>query len=236
MTELLRVDHIESSYGASQVLFGISLNIGVGEVVTLLGKNGMGKTTTIKSIMGIMKPNSGNIYFKGNQINGEPSFKVAQAGIGLVPEGRQIFPNLSVYENLVATAANRRNDSDPWTVDKIFTLFPALADRQLNAGNQLSGGEQQMLAISRALMTNPDLLILDEATEGLAPLVRDDIWRVLEELKSVGQSILVIDKNVEALTKIANKHYIIEKGTVVWSGSSKELSTDKDIQHRYLGV
>ena len=236
MTELLRVDHIESSYGASQVLFGISLDIGVGEVVTLLGKNGMGKTTTIKSIMGIMKPNSGNIYFKGNQINGEPSFKVAQAGIGLVPEGRQIFPNLSVYENLVATAANRRNDSDPWTVDKIFTLFPALADRQLNAGNQLSGGEQQMLAISRALMTNPDLLILDEATEGLAPLVRDDIWRVLEELKSVGQSILVIDKNVEALTKIANKHYIIEKGTVVWSGSSKELSTDKDIQHRYLGV
>ena len=236
MTELLRVDHIESSYGASQVLFGISLDIGVGEVVTLLGKNGMGKTTTIKSIMGIMKPNSGNIYFKGNQINGEPSFKVAQAGIGLVPEGRQIFPNLSVYENLVATAANRRNDSDPWTVDKIFTLFPALADRQLNAGNQLSGGEQQMLAISRALMTNPDLLILDEATEGLAPLVRDDIWRVLEELKSVGQSILVIDKNVEALTKIANKHYIIEKGTVVWSGSSKELSNDKDIQHRYLGV
>ena len=236
MTELLRVDHIESSYGASQVLFGISLDIGVGEVVTLLGKNGMGKTTTIKSIMGIMKPNSGNIYFKGNQINGEPSFKVAQAGIGLVPEGRQIFPNLSVYENLVATAANRRNDSDPWTVDKIFTLFPALADRQLNAGNQLSGGEQQMLAISRALMTNPDLLILDEATEGLAPLVRDDIWRVLEELKSVGQSILVIDKNVEALTKIANKHYIIEKGTVVWSGSSKELSTDKDTQHRYLGV
>jgi len=236
MTELLRVDQIESSYGASQVLFGISLDIGVGEVVTLLGKNGMGKTTTIRSIMGLMKPKSGNIFFKGSPIIGEPSFKVAQSGIGLVPEGRQIFPNLSVFENLVATAANRRNDSDPWTIDKIFALFPALADRQLNAGNQLSGGEQQMLAISRALMTNPDLLILDEATEGLAPLIRDDIWRVLEELKSFGQSILVIDKNVEALTKIANKHYIIEKGMVVWSGSSKALSADEDIQHRYLGV
>ena len=236
MTELLRVDQIESSYGASQVLFGISLDIGAGEVVTLLGKNGMGKTTTIRPIMGIIKPNSGNVYFKGIQINGEPSFKVAQAGIGLVPEGRQIFPNLNVYENLVATAANRRNDSDPWTINKIFDLFPALADRQLNAGNQLSGGEQQMLAISRALMTNPDLLILDEATEGLAPLIRDDIWRVLEELKSGGQSILVIDKNVDALTKIANKHYIIEKGLVVWSGSSKELRADEDIQHLYLGV
>ena len=186
--------------------------------------------------MGLMKPKSGNIFFKGSPIIGEPSFKVAQSGIGLVPEGRQIFPNLSVFENLVATAANRRNDSDPWTIDKIFALFPALADRQLNAGNQLSGGEQQMLAISRALMTNPDLLILDEATEGLAPLIRDDIWRVLEELKSFGQSILVIDKNVEALTKIANKHYIIEKGMVVWSGSSKALSADEDIQHRYLGV
>lgn len=236
MTELLRVDQIESFYGASQVLFGVSLDIGVGEVVTLLGKNGMGKTTTIRSIMGIMKPNSGNVYFKGIQINGEPSFKVAQAGIGLVPEGRQIFPNLSVYENLVATAANRRNDSDPWSIDKIFSLFPALADRQLNAGSQLSGGEQQMLAISRALMTNPDLLILDEATEGLAPLIRDDIWKVLEELKSVGQSILVIDKNVEALTKIASRHYIIEKGLVVWSGTSKQLISDEDIQHRYLGV
>jgi len=236
MAELLRIDNIESSYGASQVLFGISLEVGVGEVVTLLGRNGMGKTTTIRSIMGLLYPHAGGIYFKGNKIDGYPSFKVAQAGLGLVPEGRQIFPNLSVYENLISTAANRGNKKEPWTVEKILSLFPLLADRQSNAGSQLSGGEQQMLAISRALMTNPDLLILDEATEGLAPLVRDDIWRVLAQLKSAGQSILVIDKNVEALTKIADKHFIIEKGVVVWSGNSKELREDEELQHRYLGV
>jgi branched-chain amino acid transport system ATP-binding protein len=236
MTELLRVDDIESSYGASQVLFGISIRVGVGEVVTLLGRNGMGKTTTIRSIMGLMKPHAGKILFKEQLINGEPSYKVAQAGIGLVPEGRQIFPNLSVHENLVATAANRGSKKDPWTVDKIYSLFPALAVRQSNSGNQLSGGEQQMLAISRALMTNPDLLILDEATEGLAPLVRDDIWDVLEQLKLAGQSILVIDKNVGALCKIADQHYIIEKGVVVWSGNSEELQKDEKLQHRYLGV
>ena len=236
MAELLRVENIESSYGASQVLFGISLEVGIGEVVTLLGRNGMGKTTTIRSIMGLMHPHGGEIHLKGQPIHGEPSFKVAQAGIGLVPEGRQIFPNLSVYENLVATAANRGGKPDPWNVKKIFELFPPLAARQANAGNQLSGGEQQMLAVSRALMTNPDLLILDEATEGLAPLVRDDIWRVLQELKATGQSILVIDKNVDALTRIADRHYIIEKGTVVWSGSSDELRQNEDLQHRYLGV
>lgn len=236
MAELLRVENIESSYGASQVLFGISLEVGIGEVVTLLGRNGMGKTTTIRSIMGLMNPHGGEIHLKGQPIHGEPSFKVAQAGIGLVPEGRQIFPNLSVYENLVATAANRGGKPDPWNVKKIFELFPLLAARQTNAGNQLSGGEQQMLAVSRALMTNPDLLILDEATEGLAPLVRDDIWRVLQELKATGQSILVIDKNVDALTRIADRHYIIEKGTVVWSGSSDELRQNEDLQHRYLGV
>jgi branched-chain amino acid transport system ATP-binding protein len=236
MADLLRVDSIESSYGASQVLFGISLEIGTGEVVTLLGRNGMGKTTTIRSIMGLMQPHAGEIHFKGEAIHGEPSYKVAQAGLGLVPEGRQIFPNLSVFENMVATAANRGNKPDPWTTEKIFALFPALAERQTNAGNQLSGGEQQMLAVSRALMTNPDLLILDEATEGLAPLIRDDIWRVLEQLKAAGQSILVIDKNVDALTRIADRHYIIEKGKVVWSGDSDALKQDEELQHRYLGV
>ncbi|MBT3914848.1 MAG: ABC transporter ATP-binding protein [Rhodospirillaceae bacterium] len=236
MAELLRVENIESSYGASQVLFGLSLEVGTGEVVTLLGRNGMGKTTTIRSIMGLLHPHGGEIYLKGQAIQGEPSFKVAQAGLGLVPEGRQIFPNLSVWENLVATAANRSQLPDAWTVEKIFDLFPALAERQTNAGNQLSGGEQQMLAVSRALMTNPDLLILDEATEGLAPLIRDDIWRVLEQLKAAGQSILVIDKNVDALTRIADRHYIIEKGKVVWSGSSDELKQDEELQHRYLGV
>ena len=236
MAELLRVENIESSYGASQVLFGLSLEVGTGEVVTLLGRNGMGKTTTIRSIMGLLHPHGGEIYLKGQAIQGEPSFKVAQAGLGLVPEGRQIFPNLSVWENLVATAANRSQLPDAWTVEKIFDLFPALAERQTNAGNQLSGGEQQMLSVSRALMTNPDLLILDEATEGLAPLIRDDIWRVLEQLKAAGQSILVIDKNVDALTRIADRHYIIEKGKVVWSGSSDELKQDEELQHRYLGV
>ena len=233
MAELLRVENIESSYGASQVLFGISIEVGVGEVVTLLGRNGMGKTTTIRSIMGLLKPHAGEIYFKEQLITGEPSFKVAQAGIGLVPEGRQIFPNLNVHENLVATASNRSNITNPWTVEKIYTLFPALADRQSNAGNQLSGGEQQMLAISRALMTNPDLLILDEATEGLAPLVRDDIWNVLEQLKSDGQSILVIDKNVDVLCRIADQHYIIEKGVVVWSGGSDNLQKDFDEENKF---
>jgi branched-chain amino acid transport system ATP-binding protein len=236
MAELLRVENIESSYGASQVLFGISIKVGVGEVVTLLGRNGMGKTTTIRSIMGLMKPHAGEIHFKEQRITGEPSYKVAQAGLGLVPEGRQIFPNLSVYENLIATASNRNNIKDPWSVEKIYSLFPALAARQSNAGSQLSGGEQQMLAISRALMTNPDLLILDEATEGLAPLVRDDIWDVLEKLKLDGQSILIIDKNVDALCRIADLHYIIEKGVVVWSGNSTDLQKDEELQHRYLGV
>ena len=236
MAELLRVENIESSYGASQVLFGLSLEVGIGEVVTLLGRNGMGKTTTIRSIMGLLHPHAGEIHLKGQAIQGEPSFKVAQAGIGLVPEGRQIFPNLNVLENLIATAANRSEITDPWTVERIFNLFPLLAERRSNAGNQLSGGEQQMLAISRALMTNPDLLILDEATEGLAPLIRDDIWKVLEQLKIAGQSILVIDKNVDVLTRIADRHYIIEKGKVVWSGSSDELKQNKELQHRYLGV
>ena len=236
MDDLLNVEKIESSYDNSRVLFGITIRIGVGEMVTLLGRNGMGKTSTIRSIMGLLKPHSGEIYFKGKAVTGYPSYKVAQEGIGLVPEGRQIFPNLSVVENLVATEANRLSKRDPWSVSKVFELFPALKDRKNHMGNQLSGGEQQMLAISRALMTNPELLILDEATEGLAPLIRAEIWKVLETLKSQKQSILVIDKNIDALSRIADRHYIIEKGLVAWSGTSKELSENKELQESYLGV
>ena len=236
MDDLLNVEKIESSYDNSRVLFGITIRIGVGEMVTLLGRNGMGKTSTIRSIMGLLKPHSGEIYFKGKAVTGYPSYKVAQEGIGLVPEGRQIFPNLSVVENLVATEANRLSKRDPWSVRKVFELFPALKDRKNHMGNQLSGGEQQMLAISRALMTNPELLILDEATEGLAPLIRAEIWKVLETLKSQKQSILVIDKNIDALSRIADRHYIIEKGLVAWSGTSKELSENTELQEKYLGV
>lgn len=236
MDDLLNVEKIESSYDNSQVLFGITIRIGVGEMVTLLGRNGMGKTSTIRSIMGLLKPHSGEIYFKGKAVTGYPSYKVAQEGIGLVPEGRQIFPNLSVVENLVATEANRLSKGDPWSVGKVFELFPALKDRKNHMGNQLSGGEQQMLAISRALMTNPELLILDEATEGLAPLIRAEIWKVLEALKAKKQSILVIDKNIDALSRIADRHYIIEKGLVAWSGNSKELSKNTELQEKYLGV
>jgi len=233
---VLKVENIETAYGSSQVLFGVSLGVEAGEVVTLLGRNGMGKTTTISSIMGIIRPRAGAIEFDGSPIMGLPSYKVARAGLGLVPEGRQIFPNLSVRENLEATAANRTERANPWTLDRVFELFPGLAERRTNMGNQLSGGEQQMLAVARALMTNPHLLILDEATEGLAPLIRAEIWRVLQHLKSAGQSILVIDKNVEALTRIADRHYVIEKGRIVWSGSSAALKDNPDIQHRYLGV
>ncbi len=233
---MLEVDNIETSYGASQVLFGMSLTVGAGEVVTLLGRNGMGKSTTIRSIMGMVPPHAGEIRFEGAPIHGLPPYKVARAGLGLVPEGRQIFPNLSLRENLVATAANRTNDVEPWTLDKVLELFPPLAERLTGMGSLHSGGEQQMLAIARALMTNPRLLILDEATEGLAPRIRAEIWRVLERLKAAGQSILVIDKNVEALTRIADRHYIIEKGRVVWSGSSAELRDADDLKHRYLGV
>jgi branched-chain amino acid transport system ATP-binding protein len=233
---MLQVDGLETSYGSSQVLFGISFAVGAGEVVTLLGRNGMGKTTTVRSVMGLVKPQAGTVIFEDDPIHGLPAYKVAQCGLGLVPEGRQIFPNLTVRENLVATAARRSDSPRPWMLDGIYQLFPALAERRANMGNQLSGGEQQMLAIARALMTNPKLLILDEATEGLAPLIRAEIWRVLETLKSQGQSILVIDKNVEALTRIADRHVIIEKGQVVWSGSSAELRAGEELQHRYLGV
>ena len=233
---LLAVENIETCYGLSQVLFGLSLVIAPGEMVTLMGRNGMGKTTTVRSIMGLTQARSGAIHFAGRQIRGLPSYKVAQLGVGLVPEGRQVFPNLNVRENLVATAANRCAAGDPWTLDKVCALFPRLAERTANMATQLSGGEQQMLAIGRALMTNPRLLILDEATEGLAPLIRAEIWQCLTQLKAAGQSILVIDKNVEALIRIADRHYLIERGRVVWTGDSRELAAAPAIQHRYLGV
>ena len=215
---LLAVEKIETRYGLSQVLFGMSLSIAPGEMVTLMGRNGMGKTTTVRSIMGLTPATAGSIRFDGQEIASLPSFRVAQLGIGLVPEGRQIFPNLNTRENLVATASNRMGAADPWTLDKVCELFPRLGERLGSMGNLLSGGEQQMLAVGRALMTNPRLLILDEATEGLAPLIRAEIWSCLTRLKSAGQSILVIDKNVEALTRIADRHYLIERGRVVWSG------------------
>ena len=233
---LLEVDSIDACYGLSQVLFGLSLSVGAGEMVALMGRNGMGKTTTIRSIMGLTPPRAGSIRLAGKDVRGLAAFRIAQLGIGLVPEGRQIFPNLTVRENLVAASANRFGASDPWTLDKIHTLFPRLSERGNNMGNQLSGGEQQMLAIGRALMTNPRLLILDEATEGLAPLIREEIWNCLSMLKARGQSVLVIDKNVENLSRIADRHYIIERGRSVWSGTSEQLIAEPDLQHRYLGI
>ena len=233
---MLEVKGLETSYGLSQVLFGVSFRIEAGQVATLLGRTGMGKTTTVRSIMGMLPCKAGRISFGGTTISGFPSYRIAQAGIGLVPEGRQIFPNLTVRENLVATAANRRGEKEPWTLDRVFDLFSNLKNRSNNYGNQLSGGEQQMLAIGRALMTNPRLLILDEATEGLAPLIRIEIYRPIEKLKAAGLSILVIDKDVKALTRIADVHYMLEKGRVVWTGDSAQLAANVDIQHRYLGV
>ncbi|WP_213772212.1 ABC transporter ATP-binding protein [Bradyrhizobium sp. dw_78] len=233
---LLEIDGIETCYGVSQVLFGLSLQIRSGEMVALMGRNGMGKTTTIRSIMGLTPARAGAIRFAGHDVRKLPSFRIAQLGIGLVPEGRQIFPNLTVRENLVAASGNRLRRSDPWTLDRIHALFPRLAERGNNMGGTLSGGEQQMLAIGRALMTNPLLLILDEATEGLAPLIRDEIWDCLSMLKAQGQSVLVIDKNVENLTRIADRHYIIERGRTVWGGTSGQLIAEPELQHRYLGI
>src|SRR5437870_8930968 len=213
---LLEIDGIETCYGLSQVLFGLQLTIKSGEMIALMGRNGMGKTTTIRSIMGLTPARAGAIRFAGEDVRKLPSYKIAQLGIGLVPEGRQIFPNLTVRENLVAASGNRRGARDPWTLEKIYALFPRLSERSTNMGVTLSGGEQQMLAIGRALMTNPMLLILDEATEGLAPLIREEIWNCLSMLKGQGQSVLVIDKNIEHLTRIADRHYIIERGRAVW--------------------
>jgi branched-chain amino acid transport system ATP-binding protein len=233
---MLSVRDMETAYGTSQVLFGMSLEVGAGEVVTLLGRNGMGKTTTVRSIMGLIPKRAGQVEFNGARIEDWPAYRIAKAGIGLVPEGRQIFPNLTVRENLVATAHNRLGVAAPWTLERVFDRFPGLAARADGMGNELSGGEQQMLAIGRALMTNPALLILDEATEGLAPRIRAEIWRCLEDLKAEGQAILLIDKNIAALARIADRHYIIEKGVAVWTGSSAELESDTGLQHRYLGV
>ena len=233
---MLEVRDLQSAYGRSQVLFGVSMSVGDGQVASLLGRNGMGKTTTVRSIMGITPATSGSIRFEGKPIQNLPSYRVAQAGLGLVPEGRQVFPNLTVRENLLATAANRGGRENPWTLDRVYLLFPNLKERNSQYGDQLSGGEQQMLAIGRALMTNPRLLILDEATEGLAPLVRSEIYRSIERLKAEGMSILVIDKDLRALTRVAEVHYVLEKGRVVWSGSSADLAASRDVQQRYLGV
>jgi branched-chain amino acid transport system ATP-binding protein len=233
---LLDVRGIETCYGLSQVLFGISLALSPGEMVTLMGRNGMGKTTTVRSIMGLTPAMAGSIRFDGREIRALPAYRIAQLGIGLVPEGRQIFPNLTTRENLVATAANRSGGAETWTLERVCELFPRLAERLGSMGNLLSGGEQQMLAIGRALMTNPRLLVLDEATEGLAPLIRAEIWQCLTRLKAEGQSILLIDKNVEALTRIADRHYLIERGRVVWTGTSAELAAAPEVQHQYLGI
>jgi len=233
---MLAVENIATYYGSSQVLFGVSLAVAEGEVVTLLGRNGMGKSTTIRSIMGLTPPARGRITFADRSIERLPSHAIARLGIGLVPEGRQIFPNLTVYENIMATAANRLGKSDPYTLDGVLSIFPRLGERLNSYGNQLSGGEQQMLAVVRALMTNPKLLILDEATEGLAPLVRREIWRGLATLKEHGQAILVIDKNLDALMQLADRHYVMEKGVVVWSGSTALIAGNEQLQARYLGV
>jgi len=233
---MLQISGLTTHYGPSQSLFGIDLYVGTGEVATLLGRNGMGKTTTINSIMGIVKATAGSVKFEGTELVGRASFKTANLGLGLVPEGRQIFPNLSLRENLVATASNHLNAKNPWTIQRIFELFPELAERRTSMGNLLSGGEQQMLAIGRALMTNPKLLILDEATEGLAPLVRQKIWAALNQIRADNMSILVVDKNLSDLLKIADRNHIIERGKIVWTGTSEALRKDKEALHRYLGV
>ena len=236
MNALLDVQGIETYYGESQALFGVSFEVGAREVVTLIGRNGMGKSTTIKTVMGMMAPRKGSIRFADREIGGRPAYQVAREGLGLVPEGRHIFPNLSVRENLVATAENRRNVAEPWTLERVYGMFPRLKEREKNLGSNLSGGEQQMLAIGRALMINPRLLILDEATEGLAPLIRSEIWTCLERLKTSGLSLIVVDKNIGPLLRLADRHYIVEKGRTVWSGTSAMLRAKPQFLHEYVGV
>jgi len=233
---LLEVRGLETAYGTSQVLFGVDFAVNAGEMVTLLGRNGMGKTTTVRSIMGLTRAQAGSIRFRDRAIEREAPDRIARQGIALVPEGRQIFPNLSVREHLIAFAGNRSGRGDPWTPAKVLEFFPRLAERADNMGNHLSGGEQQMLAIGRALVTNPHLLILDEATEGLAPLVREEIWKCLARLREAGQTILVIDKYIERLVRLADRHTIIERGRVAWHGTSAELDANRDLWHRYVGV
>jgi len=233
---LLRAEGVEAAYGSSQVLFGIDLELRRGEVATLLGRNGMGKTTTVRALLGLTPARSGAVVFRGERIESRRPDQIARMGVALVPEGRQIFPNLTVRENLVAFAENRARATRPWTMERVLDLFPALASRSGLMGNQLSGGEQQMLAIGRALITNPELVILDEATEGLAPLIREEVWRCLSMLKAAGQTILVIDKYVERLIPLADHHTIIERGRVAWHGRSTQLAADRALWHRYLGV
>ncbi|MCE2923117.1 MAG: ABC transporter ATP-binding protein [Roseomonas sp.] len=233
---MLTLEGVVAGYGESQVLNGIGFGVGAGQVVTLLGRNGMGKTTTVRAIMGLIRPNAGHIRFDGQDISGEPPYRIAQRGIGLVPEGRQIFPTLSVEENLVATAANRTGGTPRWDLPAIYALFPRLAERRRQSGAKLSGGEQQMLAIGRALMTNPRLLVLDEATEGLAPLIRAEIWQVMAKLRAEGQAILLIDKNLAAVMRLADWHVVIEKGRVVWQGDSAALAAAPEVRDTYLHV
>jgi branched-chain amino acid transport system ATP-binding protein len=230
---MLEVRSLMTGYGDAQALFGVDLDIASGEVVTLLGRNGMGKTTTIRALMGLLPVWSGRIVFDGQDLTQAPSFERARAGLGLVPEGRLVFPTLTVEENLIATAADRFQ-SGRWSLERIYQVFPRLAERKRHRGNELSGGEQQMLAIGRALMTNPKLLVLDEATEGLAPLIRQDIWSCIAALKAEGEAILVIDKTIQAMTKLADRHVILEKGRVVWSGSNAQFLADPTIIDRYL--
>jgi branched-chain amino acid transport system ATP-binding protein len=238
---MLTVEGLETSYGQSQVLFGVSLEVRRGEVVTLLGRNGMGKTTTIRSIMGMTPPQRGTITFAGRKLSGLASFRIAKLGLGLVPEGRGIFPSPTVWDNLTATASRGPRGKEPhtnphWTTQTILELFPWISERRHQMGGQLSGGEQQMLAIGRALMTNPELLILDEATEGLAPIIRTEIWKVLRKLKRAGQSILIVDKNLKVLARLADRHYVLERGRVRWSGDSTALGQDYETIRRFVGI
>lgn len=238
---MLEVRGLEARYGDTKVLYAVSFDVGAGQVVSLLGRNGMGKTTTVRAIMGLTPPCAGSVRLHGTELCGMASHRIVRAGAGLVPEGRQIFPNLSTRENLEIArpqtgTRDARGPGDEWNVERVLTLFPTLAQRCQSAGSQLSGGEQQMLAIGRALMTNPSLLILDEATEGLAPLVRTAIWQAIAQLKARGQSILLIDKNLDALLRIADRHYVMEKGHIVWQGDSPTLANDDHLKNRYLGI
>jgi len=236
MSALLEVNNLQAGYGNSQVLFDVSFSIASGGASTLLGRNGMGKTTTVRTIFGLIPALGGSVRFCGERVDGWSADRIARMGMAWVPEGRMIFPTLSVRENLIAFAGNRNHSAAPWTLERVYAIFPRLQERHRHMGNQLSGGEQQMLAIGRALMTNPHLLVLDEATEGLAPLVREDIWRCLRALRAEGQSILVIDKYVQKLVQLADQHTIMERGKVMWQGSSTALESDRSLWQRYIGV
>lgn len=231
MTPLVTISGLHAGYGNAQVLFGVNLDITAGQVSTLMGRNGMGKTTTVRCLMGLLKPTAGKITIRDHDMTSAAPYRVAQAGVGLVPEGRHVFPSLSVSENLRATA---RAAVDGWSEDKIYDAFPRLGQRRRNLGFQLSGGEQQMLAIGRALMTNPDVLILDEATEGLAPMIREEIWTMLALLKREGLSILLIDKNLDELSRISDRYFVIEKGETVWKGTASDFEADRTTVEQYL--